>query len=57
MLDRDTRFAYSLSRGAGIRDNLDGAVVSNTLGSYTHLHPVASMGMFRYFVGLCRKKP
>jgi cobyrinic acid a,c-diamide synthase len=54
-LDRDTRFAYRLSRGIGIRDNLDGAVVHNTLGSYTHLHPVAGAGMFRHFVGLCRK--
>jgi Ni-sirohydrochlorin a,c-diamide synthase len=56
VLDRDTRFAYQLSRGVGIRDNYDGAVVSNTLGSYTHLHPVASAGMFRHFVGLCREK-
>jgi cobyrinic acid a,c-diamide synthase len=55
-LDRDTQFACRLSRGVGIRDNLDGAVVHNTLGSYTHLHPVASKGMFRYFVGLCKKK-
>ena len=55
-LDRDTRFAYTLSRGVGIRDNHDGAVVNNTLGSYTHLHPVASVGMFRHFVGLCREK-
>jgi cobyrinic acid a,c-diamide synthase len=54
VLDKDTRFAYRLSRGAGIRDNLDGAVVSNTLGSYTHLHPVSSAGMFRHFVRLCR---
>ena len=55
VLGPDTRFAYRLSRGVGIRDNLDGAVVHNTLGSYTHLHPVASTGMFRHFVGLCRK--
>jgi Ni-sirohydrochlorin a,c-diamide synthase len=55
VLDRDTRFAYRLSRGVGIRDNLDGAVVHNTLGSYTHLHPVAATGMFRHFVGMCRK--
>jgi len=54
VLDQDTRFAYRLSRGVGIRDTCDGAVVKNTLGSYTHLHPVASMGMFRHFVGLCR---
>jgi cobyrinic acid a,c-diamide synthase len=56
VLDKDTRFAYQLSRGVGIHDNLDGAVIHNTLGSYTHLHPVASEGMFRHFVGLCRKK-
>jgi len=49
-----TKFAYRLTRGVGIRDNLDGAQVDNTLGSYTHLHPVASAGMFRHFVGLCR---
>jgi cobyrinic acid a,c-diamide synthase len=55
-LDHTTRFAYRLSRGAGIRDNLDGALVQNTLGSYTHLHPVASTGMFRHFVDLCREK-
>jgi cobyrinic acid a,c-diamide synthase len=55
-LDHPTRFAYRLSRGAGIRDNLDGALVQNTLGSYTHLHPVASTGMFRHFVDLCREK-
>jgi cobyrinic acid a,c-diamide synthase len=56
VLDRDTRFTYHLSRGVGIRDNHDGAVINNTLGSYTHLHPVASTGMFRHFVELCRKK-
>ena len=55
-LDRNTRFAYRLLRGIGIRDNRDGAVINNTLGSYTHLHPVASVGMFRHFVGLCKKK-
>jgi cobyrinic acid a,c-diamide synthase len=54
VLGRDTRFAYRLSRGVGILDNLDGAVVHNTLGSYTHLHPVASTGMFRHFAELCR---
>ena len=55
VLARETRYAYQLSRGVGIHENLDGAVMHNTLGSYTHLHPVASEGMFRHFVGLCRK--
>lgn len=54
-LDRDTQFAYRLTRGIGIRDMLDGALINNTLGSYSHLHPVASAGMFRHFVDLCRK--
>ena len=54
-LAKETRYAYQLSRGIGIHENLDGAVMNNTLGSYTHLHPVASAGMFRHFVGLCRK--
>jgi cobyrinic acid a,c-diamide synthase len=50
----DTQYAYRLSRGVGMHDNLDGAVIHNTLGSYTHLHPVASAGMFRHFTDLCR---
>ncbi len=56
VLSPDTRFAYHLSRGIGIRDNFDGAVIDNTLGSYTHLHPVGSKGMLEHFVQLCRKK-
>jgi len=55
VLSPDTHFAYQLSRGVGIHENLDGAIMDNTQGSYTHLHPVASAGMFRYFVELCRK--
>ncbi|HII99810.1 MAG TPA: hydrogenobyrinic acid a,c-diamide synthase (glutamine-hydrolyzing), partial [Methanoregula sp.] len=52
----ETKFAYRLTRGIGIRDNLDGAFVNSTLGSYTHLHPVASAGLFRHFIDLCRTK-
>jgi len=56
VLSPDTRYAYQLSRGIGIRDNLDGAVINNTLGSYTHLHPVGSKGMLGHFVSACRKR-
>ncbi|MDP3564768.1 MAG: Ni-sirohydrochlorin a,c-diamide synthase [Methanoregula sp.] len=56
VLSHGTRYAYRLSRGIGIHDNLDGAVINNTLGSYTHLHPVGSKGMLGHFVGLCRKR-
>jgi cobyrinic acid a,c-diamide synthase len=55
VLSPGTHFAYQLSRGIGIHENLDGAIMNNTLGSFTHLHPVASAGMFRHFVELCRK--
>ena len=54
MLDPATRYAYQLTRGIGIKDTFDGAVVNNTLGSYTHLHPVGSRDMFRNFVDRCR---
>jgi cobyrinic acid a,c-diamide synthase len=54
VLSPDTHFTYQLSRGIGIHENLDGAVIDNTLGSYTHLHPVASAAMFRHFIELCR---
>jgi cobyrinic acid a,c-diamide synthase len=56
VLDPSTRFAYRLSRGIGIQDNLDGALAHQTLGSYTHLHPLASRGMLRHFIDTCRKK-
>ena len=55
VLDRGTRYAYRITRGQGIRDGRDGALVRRTLGSYTHLHPLASLGMFRNFVEECRK--
>src|SRR5690606_37453158 len=41
-----TSYAYRLTRGGGIRDGLDGAFRDQTIGSYTHLHPVTSRGMF-----------
>ncbi len=56
ILDKATKYAYRLSRGTGIRDNRDGAIVKNTLGSYTHLHPVPGWQMFSHFVALCRKQ-
>lgn len=50
----DTTFAYRLSRGKGISGGRDGAVVENTQGSYTHLHPVPEAKRFGHFVELCR---
>ena len=54
VLDKDTPYAYRITRGLGIRDGLDGALIRRSLGSYTHLHPLASLGMFRKFVEACR---
>jgi cobyrinic acid a,c-diamide synthase len=54
-LSPDTTFSFTLTRGQGIQGNRDGALVENTLGSYTHLHPVSSRGMFRSFVAACRR--
>jgi cobyrinic acid a,c-diamide synthase len=56
VLDPGTCYAYRITRGLGIRDGLDGALVRRTVGSYTHLHPLASLGMFNAFVGACRGK-
>ena len=56
VLDPSTIYAYKLSRGIGIQDTCDGAVRNNTLGSYTHLHPVGSRDMFRNFVECCRTR-
>lgn len=49
-------YAYTLSRGVGIQGNFDGAVVFHSLGSYTHLHPVSSRGMFACFTRSCGKE-
>jgi len=55
ILDPETRYLYRITRGTGIRDQLDGASVKRTLASYTHLHPVPSAGMIRTFVSACRR--
>ncbi len=51
-----TRYAYKLTRGTGIEGMNDGAVSAETIGSYTHLHPVAGIRMFRHFVEKCRNR-
>lgn len=55
VLAPETTFAYTLSRGTGIRGALDGATTGRTLASYTHLHPAASAGFFRGFLERCRE--
>jgi cobyrinic acid a,c-diamide synthase len=55
ILSPDTTYTFSLSRGQGIRDHRDGALKRNTIGSYTHLHPVSSREMFHTFIASCRR--
>ena len=55
VLAPETHYSYLLSRGIGIHGNRDGAVAGNTIGSYTHLHPVASRGLIAGFIGTCRR--
>ena len=46
LLSTDSKFAYDLSIGMGIKDKKDGLTVHNTLASYMHVHftnsPIAS---------------
>jgi cobyrinic acid a,c-diamide synthase len=49
------RFAYKLSRGAGIDANHhDGLMVENVLAAYTHLHALATPGWAEWLVGAAR---
>ncbi|MDO9523564.1 MAG: Ni-sirohydrochlorin a,c-diamide synthase [Methanocorpusculum sp.] len=56
VMDPDTRFTYSLSRGTGIIDGKDGVVFNNALGTYTHLMPVSAEGILREIFGEERGK-
>ena len=46
-------YAFQLNRGIGIRGQQDGMVVQQTIGSYTHLHPVASREFLSLFISRC----
>ena len=51
----DTTFAIKLERGTGIKGELDGMLVKNTLAAYAHLHAASYKGFSASFVGFCRK--
>ncbi|HZD43721.1 MAG TPA: Ni-sirohydrochlorin a,c-diamide synthase, partial [Methanomicrobiales archaeon] len=55
-LEKGTHYTYRLTRGIGIRDGWDGALVYQTLASYLHLHPLPSHRMFQNFLECCRKE-
>jgi cobyrinic acid a,c-diamide synthase len=49
----DVTFAYRMDRGIGIKDGMDGMIVNNTLGSYTHLHAASYAPFASKFVEAC----
>lgn len=51
---RNVPFGFSLSRGVGITGLSDGVLYRNTIGSYTHLHPVQARSMVRSFCDRCK---
>lgn len=54
-IPEDVKFAIKLSRGTGIKDDLDGLTVENTLGSYAHLHGAAYRELAGSFVEAVKK--
>ncbi len=52
-LPDDTAFAMKLERGVGIKGELDGILVNNTLAAYAHLHAASYTDFARSFVDFC----
>jgi cobyrinic acid a,c-diamide synthase len=55
-IPEDTTFAIRLERGTGIKGELDGILVNNTLAAYAHLHAASYTDFARSFVDFCSKK-
>ncbi|HEY9204821.1 MAG TPA: Ni-sirohydrochlorin a,c-diamide synthase [Candidatus Methanoperedens sp.] len=51
-----TQFAIRLERGEGIKGELDGILVKNTMAAYAHLHAASYTGFARSFVEFCSAK-
>ncbi|GFO97381.1 cobyrinic acid a,c-diamide synthase, partial [groundwater metagenome] len=54
-IPEDTAFAIRITRGTGIRGELDGILVKNTMAAYAHLHAASYTGFAGSFVGFCRR--
>ncbi len=54
-IPQGTAFAIKLERGTGIKGELDGILVKNTMAAYAHLHAASYKGFSASFVGFCRK--
>lgn len=51
----DAAFAIKLERGTGIKGELDGILVQNTMAAYAHLHAASYTGFASSFTGFCSK--
>ncbi len=56
IITNDVKFNFKLTRGTGIFGAMDGMVVNNTIGSYSHIHPVSARKMLESFCNLCRSR-
>ncbi len=54
-IPEDTTFAIRLERGTGIKGELDGILVKNTLAAYAHLHAASYTDFAKSFVDFCSK--
>ncbi len=54
-IPEDTNFAIRLTRGTGIKSELDGILVKNTMAAYAHLHAASYTGFAGSFVDFCYK--
>jgi cobyrinic acid a,c-diamide synthase len=52
-IPEDTTFAIKLERGVGIKGELDGILVNNTLAAYAHLHAASYTDFANSFVDFC----
>ncbi len=55
-LPENTIFAIKLERGEGIKGELDGVLVKNTMAAYVHLHAASYTEFAGSFVDFCSKR-
>jgi len=53
-IPKDTEFAIKLKRGTGIKGELDGILIRNTMAAYAHLHAASYTDLATTFVNSCR---
>ncbi len=52
-IPENTDFAIKLNRGTGIKGDLDGMLVNNTMAAYAHLHAASYTDFANAFVNFC----